>query len=255
MGAASFAVTMWLVIKYHLSVYVFDDHYKDYSYYAYSKPYTRVPAYFVGMVAAWVLDDLERVHGITRPLQGTPQQKAWAALLAVLSFATLLFIILFPATDFGKQKNSWGDVVSAIYLTFSRPLWAACWAVITLLCYYDLIPLVNGFLAHPWWTPLARLTYGAYLVHPMVIKLAAGRSMQFYNFGVMDLGYRWVGNCIMAYAGAATLWVLVERPAMTMTSALLKSKPPPRQAAGSKPQGSGSSEAGSKPKDSGSNQV
>merc|ERR1712232_805653 len=227
---------MWLIIKYHLSVYVFDDHYKDYSYYAYSKPYTRVPAYFVGMVAAWVLDDLERGHGITRPLQGTPQQKAWAALLAVLSFATLLFIILFPATDFGKQKNSWGDVVSAIYLTFSRPLWAACWAVITLLCYYDLIPLVNGFLAHPWWTPLARLTYGAYLVHPMVIKLAAGRSHQFYNFSMMDLMYRTAGNCVMAYMGAAALWVLVERPAMTITSALLKAKPRQQQAGESKPQ-------------------
>jgi peptidoglycan/LPS O-acetylase OafA/YrhL len=240
LSGASFALTMWLVVKYHLGIYIFDDHYKDYSYYAYSKPYTRIPAYFVGMCAAWFLDDLERVHFITRPLQAPEKYKMAASLLALLSFVTLVFIIVIPVTDFGANKNSWSDWMSAIYLTFSRPLWAACWAVITLLCYYDLIPLVNNFLAHPWWTPLARLTYGAYLVHPMVIKLAAGRSMGFYNFSTMDLLYRWVGNCIMAYAGSGILWVLVERPAMTMTSMLLKRKPPQAE---SKPPATGSNAA------------
>jgi peptidoglycan/LPS O-acetylase OafA/YrhL len=235
---ASFAVTMWLVWKYKLSVYVFDDHYKDYSYYAYSKPYTRIPAYFVGMASAWVLDNMERIHGITRPLLASSRQKTWAALLAFLSFATMLFIIIIPATDFGLSKNSWGALPNMLYIAFSRPLWAACWAVITILCYYDLLPLVNSFLAHRWWTPLARLTYGAYLVHPMVIKLAAGRSLQFYHFSTADVLYRWVGNCIMAYMGSAALWVLVERPAMTMTSALLKKKPPQAE---TKPLGASSS--------------
>merc|ERR1711998_776050 len=61
----SFGVTTYLVVKHSLSIYVFDDHYQQYSYWAYSKPYTRIPAYFVGLVAAWILDDLEH-RGITR---------------------------------------------------------------------------------------------------------------------------------------------------------------------------------------------
>jgi peptidoglycan/LPS O-acetylase OafA/YrhL len=233
---ASFGLTIWMITNYDLSVYIFDDHYKRYSYYAYSKPYTRIPAYFVGMVSAWLLDDLERTYGITRPLYATIQQKVWAAMAGVFCFAVMIFIIVIVATDFGSTKNSWGPWTSAFYLTFSRPLWAACLAVITLLCYYDLLPLVNGFLAHPWWTPLARLTYGAYLVHPMVIKLAAGTSNQFYNFDTMGLMYRWVGNCIMAYLGSVALWVLVERPAMTMTSTFLKRKSPQAAKPDVKPQ-------------------
>eukprot|EP00439_Symbiodinium_sp_Y106_P000949 s7107_g1.t1 len=53
----SLGVTAFLITKYQL-----------YSYYAYSKPYTRAPAYFVGVAAAWVLQTMEE-RGITRESQ------------------------------------------------------------------------------------------------------------------------------------------------------------------------------------------
>merc|ERR1712100_230610 len=92
------------------------------------------------------------------------------------------------------------------------------WAVLTILCYYGYMPVLDGFLAHSFWTPFARLTYGAYLVHPLVIKLAAGRALQFYTFDTLGLAYRLVGNCGAAYCGSVLLWVLVERPCMTIFS-------------------------------------
>merc|ERR1711981_1410393 len=137
---------------------------------------------------------------------------------AAFAGALLIFLTFVPCTDFGDNKNTWGSLVSALYLGFSRPVWAMCWAAITLLCYYDFLPLINGFLAHRLWAPLARLTYGAYLVHPLVIKLAAGRSLQFYTFNTWDLAYRFTGNAIMAYSGSVLLWILVERPCMTIFS-------------------------------------
>lgn len=229
-SVASFAVTMWLCLHFSLSPYVFDSHYTDYSYWSYSKPYSRVPAYFVGLVAAWVLDDLEQIHGITRQNRvHTIKTRIAATAVFLLCLAVLVFIVVFPATDFGKHKNDWSDMLSAIYLTFSRPVWAFVWAVITLLCYYDYLPIVNGFLAHRAWTPVARLTYGAYLVHPIVIKMTAGNETQYYNFSNMDLFYRWFGNTALAYGGALVLWILVERPTMSFTSMLLKSKKPAAQ--------------------------
>merc|ERR1712070_779545 len=121
-------------------------------------------------------------------------------------------------TDFGDGKDSWGSVVSVLYINLSRPVWAMCWAAIALLCYYDCLPRVNTFLSHSFWTPLARLTYGAYLVHPLIIKLAAARSLQYYTFSSSDMTYRLLGNIIMAYSGSTLLWVLVERPCMTLFS-------------------------------------
>merc|ERR1719498_1770868 len=84
--AISFAVTIWLVTDHGLGVYVFDNHYTDYSYWAYSKPYTRIPAYFVGVVAAWVLDELES-RGITRETRPmTRTARTLANLTAILAF-------------------------------------------------------------------------------------------------------------------------------------------------------------------------
>merc|ERR1711948_222776 len=71
---------------------------------------------------------------------------------------------------------------------------------------------------------MGRLTYGAYLCHPIVIKMTAANATQYYNFSSMDLFYRWFGNTLLAYGGALVLWCLVERPTMTFTSMLLKNK-------------------------------
>lgn len=62
------------------------------------------------------------------------------------------------------------------------------------------------------------------MLHPLGIKLAAGRSYQFYNFGGFDIFYRFVGNFSIAFGGAAVLWALVERPMLTLTSAVRKKK-------------------------------
>jgi hypothetical protein len=221
--AISFGLTIWLVLQHNLSVYVFDKHYTDYSYWAYSKPYTRIPAYFVGVVAAWILRDMEG-RGLThnsQPYAAIGRKTACG--ITVVSVAVLLFLIFITITDFGDHKNSWGPVASVLYILLSRPLWAAAFAAITLLCYYECLPITNEILSHAAWAPLARLTYGAYLCHPLVIKLAAGTSLEYYTFSGLDLFYRAAGNCVMAFSGAVVLWVLVERPAMSLMSGARKS--------------------------------
>lgn len=221
LSGLSMGVTAWLIARYHLSPYVFDSHYTEYSYYAYSKPYTRAPAYFVGISAAWLLGTLEE-KGLTRESQPHRRHPLAATAVAILSAAVLCLVVFIPATDFGASKNSWNDFESILLLDFGRVAWALSWAAITILCYYGCLPWTNSFLAHPAWTPLARLTYGAYLLHPLVIKLAAGTSVQYYTFSGMEVCYRFVGNCFMAFSSAIALWCLIERPVMTLTSAGLK---------------------------------
>eukprot|EP00930_Biecheleria_cincta_P002044 TRINITY_DN103101_c0_g1_i1.p1 TRINITY_DN103101_c0_g1~~TRINITY_DN103101_c0_g1_i1.p1 ORF type:complete len:648 (+),score=77.67 TRINITY_DN103101_c0_g1_i1:44-1987(+) len=214
---ASIGITAGLVFKYHLSVYVFDHHYTDYSYWAYSKPYTRIPAYLVGVAAAWILDDLE-AQGNQQEDGARGQNVTKAFIAGTLSIAGLAFLLFIPSTDFGATKNSWGDITSFLYIAFGRMLWAVCWATITLLCYYGYLPYIDACLSHSFWTPFARLTYGAYLMHPLVIKLSAGRAYQYYDFGSMELFYRLLGNTVFAYSGSLFLYVLAEKPMMTLTS-------------------------------------
>merc|ERR1712238_552707 len=82
--AISLAITIWLVLLHDLSIKYDDYHYQEYSMYAYSKPYCRIPAYFVGVVAAWILEEMEN-HGFTRSNRPTGT--------AAQIFATCLFFL------------------------------------------------------------------------------------------------------------------------------------------------------------------
>lgn len=224
LSAASLSYTGYLCFKYHMAPEALDYHYAEYSLHAYSKPYTRIPTYFVGIVAAWILLNMEE-RGVTR-------ETGWvgpvtATVLSILAWGTLSFLTFIPSTDHGYHKNSWsdqGDFLGFIYLTFSRPLWGICWALVTYLCYYGHAPMIDALLSHRFWTPFARLTYGAYLCHPLVIKLAAGCAVNYYTFSGMDLMYRITGNIVMAYSCSFVVWCTVERPMMTFTTAMIKSK-------------------------------
>lgn len=221
MTIASLAITGYLVFKYHLAPEALDYHYAEYSLRAYSKPYTRIPVYFVGIAAAWILIQMEE-KGITTRTgwvgNGMASVLWWTSMILIQAITFIVF------SDHGNYKNSWNDVESFLYLTFSRPLWAICWAVVTFLCYYGHSPMTNMFLSHRFWTPFARLTYGAYLCHPLVIKLTAGCMVQYYTFSGMDLAYRMMGNAILAYGCSFLVWSFIERPMMTFTTALIKSK-------------------------------
>lgn len=236
----SSAVTSYFVVWKGLSIYAFDYHYTDYSYWAYSKPFSRIPAYLVGVVAAWFLDDLER-RGITRSSRPAGRAAQFAAVgAAACAWGMLVFLVFIVRTDFGDMKNSWGTVPNLLYINLSRPLWSMSWATITILCYYDYLPWTNSFLSHPAWTPLARLTYGVYLMHPLVIKLAAGTAVQFYTFSGMDMFYRLLGNAFCAFSGSLVLWCLIERPVMTLTSiAKGRSSDSGPQSSGDKPGSAG----------------
>jgi peptidoglycan/LPS O-acetylase OafA/YrhL len=216
--AMSFGITSYLIVRHDLGVYVFDEHYDRYSYWAYSKPYSRIPAYFIGMMGAWLLDEAEQ-RGFTRESRpNTPEARRYASLIMACTLGVMLFLLLIPFTNFGDNANAWSTFTNVVYINLARPAFAGCWCVITVLCYYDYCPLVNAILSNFMWTPMARLTYGAYLVHPLVIKLAAGRAYQFYTFSGMEIAYRFCGNVILAHLGSVGLWVLCERPCMTIFS-------------------------------------
>jgi len=217
-----FVVTAYLIAHYNLGTYAFGFNYKAYSYYAYSKPYCRIAAYLIGIMAAWVLLDLEK-QGVTRERLSThSRHRRLVTFIALIIAGILLFLIFIPTTNFGLHKYSWNRLNNVLFLDFGGALWATCWAVITLACYYDFLPWTNGFLSHRWWTPLTRLTYGAYLCHPLIIKLSACNEFQFYQFSGEDLAWRCIGNVVLAYVVSMILWCMIERPAMTFSTSLVK---------------------------------
>merc|ERR1719468_89665 len=218
----SFVMTGFVVHKHHLAPVELNTQARnDYFLYAYSQPWHRIPTYFVGICTGWILVELES-KGVS------PQTGIWkpmgAAMMYVFGWGLLTFLVFITATNQGLHEFAWNDTLNIMYFIFARPLWGLGWAVVTLLCYGGHCPYTDAFLSHKFWTPFMRLTYGAYLCHPLVIKLAGACAVQYYTFSGMDLLTRMSGNVILAYSAAFVVWCLVERPVTTFTTTLIKSK-------------------------------
>lgn len=246
---SSFVVTFWLICHYNLGI--IDDprspHGSDYQYYLYDKPWSRIPAFLVGLVVPWVLLWAKDKYGLQR---GTQPRSARAVVLARIAFmlalGVIFFLLFITYTDqdggFGSSKvmSNWSTEASATYLTFGRPLWACAHAVIALACYFDYIPFVNGFLSHWLWSPLTRLTYNAYLFHPLMINFRCGLAVQYYQFTTWTLLQNLLIDSTLAYVCAAVAWCLVEKPAATLTTFLLAK---PRSRSGQPAPGASAPEA------------
>lgn len=202
------------MLQYRGGLYIFGDTYLSYSYYAYSKPYCRIPAYLVGLAFGflnqrWVSDENHR------PI---PSTFAGAFYLSAAGVA-LLACVFVPLSDY-RDAESWPPWANGLFLTFSRPVWATGLGVITTACALGRLPRLHAFLASPMWTPFARLTFGAYLMHPVVIKWFAGTATASYHFSMHYIASCALFNTVCAYALAAVLWLVVERPVMNIESAL-----------------------------------
>jgi len=243
-AVSSFVTTFVLIWHYKLAI--IDNpgdrvHGEDYQYYLYDKPWSRIPAYLVGFVVPWLLLWAKGKYGLERGTQ--PRSAAAFAAVRVAFWAAIgvIFFLLFITLSdqdggFGSTRamSNWTTPDNAFYLTFARPVWACAHAVIAVACFFDYLPIANGFLSHWVWAPLARLTYNAYLLHPLVINLRCGLAVQYYQFSYWTLFQNLLTDSTLAYAAAAVMWCLVEKPTATLTGFLLAkptAKPRPPAAA------------------------
>ncbi|RVE48460.1 hypothetical protein evm_006896 [Chilo suppressalis] len=124
----------------------------------YDKPWTRLGPYLVGMATGWILfkTNLKIRMG-----------KVWACVGWVVCTATLLFLI------FGLYQTELGVAAAAIYSALSHSLWAACIGWIIIACSTGYGGWVRTLLSAPVLYPFSRVTYCAYLVHPVVLRYVA----------------------------------------------------------------------------------
>merc|ERR1712137_1158805 len=85
--------TFYLICHYSLGI--IDDprkpHGSDYQYYLYDKPWSRIPAYLVGLVVPWILTWAKRVYNLER---GT-QPKSKGAVMGVYCLVLLALCVIF----------------------------------------------------------------------------------------------------------------------------------------------------------------
>lgn len=180
----------------------------------YVKPYCRVGAYAVGMGLGYFLFSTQRQIYFRK----LPLLLGWA--VAVSLIGTFVYV---THTDFRVGGTPWTTLQTALYEAFSRPVFSLGLAWIIFTCSVGQGGFVNRFLSWNAFVPLCRITYGVYLLHPVLITVVLNSSRYLFYLHFGSLIYMFVSNLIISYCLAFFLITLVECP-FTKLDLLLRTR-------------------------------
>ncbi|XP_071482113.1 O-acyltransferase like protein-like [Diadema antillarum] len=182
--------------------------------YYYTKPYSRIHTYLVGMLLGYFMFQ-------------TKDKEIKLPLFAVITGWMVALFTLF-AVVYGTWANGYERYVpqieSVLYLSFHRLAWSIAVAWIIFACIRGYGGFFNVLLGWSFWIPLGRLTYCAYLVHPIVIFNAVLNADTLFHLSDEFIAYFFLGNLVLSYTAALILSLLVEGPLMGLEKALLRQK-------------------------------
>ena len=237
---ASVLVTAYWSYERSWSVNTFDGSLVNrYDVEAYANPIIRAQAYFAGMYVAYMINNMN-----DRP--GTNDQKRmpyrWIHRFIMAATITIMFAVTFitvtgayarrPCTyDEDPFSNvcgsTWSPAGTFIYTAFGRTAWIIGVSTILYLCigrgrWNDGDGnLVACVLSWSCWRPLSQLSFGAYLIHPIVVFVWQLGDREKQVFRLITFGMDYISVCVVSFVAALFASVLVECPCAFLLKMLL----------------------------------
>ena len=180
----------------------------------YIKPYCRIAPYLVGLVLGYILYKKIKfnIHWLVD----------WATYLGVWVLAAGCCI----STVYGLYGSWHGHTFSlaenVIYFMFSRFVWAVGLALMVFACHNGHGWIINDFLSMKFWIPLSRLTYTAYLVHPIVLTVVFASQQDTFAYTDYTLAVYAVAMVVLSFGAAGVVAVFVEFPLSNLEMAVFK---------------------------------
>jgi len=181
---------------------------KEWFSFYYIKPWSRVGPYFIGAALAVLWKEKGKVK-ISGPIR----------FLAYLSAAILL-----STTVFGTYTNGevpWKVTENVFYHTFSRTGFVLGLAIICYLMLNKQADFIHTILTFHFWTPMARLSYGAYLLHPVVMITFYASTRVALSWDIWSISVYFCGFIVLTYAVSLVLWLLVEKPFSNLETVII----------------------------------
>ena len=177
----------------------------------YIRPWARMSVYIVGFLTGIFL------HTIRCRLK---MNKVTSILGWCLATGTALAVV-YGMYDHNKNSTVMSLTASGLYVSLSRTAWSLSLAWLVLACATGHGGPVNWFLSWKIWAPLGRLTYAAYLVHPIILNCYLFNLLTPLHFTDLTLIYIFVSNLIFSYVVAYVVSMAVEAPMMAIEKLIL----------------------------------
>eukprot|EP00978_Attheya_sp_CCMP212_P041160 scaffold232507_cov63-Attheya_sp.AAC.1 len=212
----------------------------------YDKPYVRAQGYFIGiLLGMWYHEHHEKQQGL-RSLQ--PRNNILGTRVAVGVAVVVLTMVIFGRTgaynlrpcEYNEWPSSvfaplhqqttvcgssdWSPWLNYLYTVTSGFLWSAAVAIIIFLCVSDSEGgrTINTILSHPIFVPFSKLSFGAYLVHPIITSIWTLSSTQKMQYSDVNFAMIYMSICVVTFAMSLLLSLLVEFPIMSFSRRILE---------------------------------
>lgn len=218
----------------------------NYNVHLYVKPWCRIAPFAVGMIYGYM-------HFVRRNTNWKDSVFFNASpTIVVLLAVVIMCIIAFSTFDEFRCKAdendcrifsgftrygaligaNWSEMQLTWYFTLTYGAWAVCLGVVFLYFFAGHGGIVHSFLSHPWFVPLARLSYSVYLIHIPVIQYLYLTSPSPLFVSIKMHFVDSIALTLVAFTLAFLLYIFVERPVMSLVSLVLsRSTRNPRTAA------------------------
>ncbi|XP_053380233.1 nose resistant to fluoxetine protein 6-like [Mercenaria mercenaria] len=180
----------------------------------YIKPWNRVGPYVVGFFTGYILYKTECKVKMSKVVN-----------LVGWSVATAMAVsVLYGLYTSDGSPPDFSNSVSALYNATSRTAWGLSVAWVIFACATGYGGPVNALLSWRGIIPLSRLTYCAYLVHPLVIYVYIFSRRTMMHWYDLEMIYLFLGHLCVSYAAAFLLSLAFECPMIGLEKVLLGRK-------------------------------
>ncbi|XP_046549693.1 nose resistant to fluoxetine protein 6-like [Haliotis rubra] len=177
----------------------------DHGYFSdvYVKPYCRVGVFAIGMMLGYILNNFGR----RMYLRKMPLLLGW-----LTSMCMMTFVVYVTYLENRAGGSEWTARQTALYEALARPAWGLAVAWVIFACSIGQGGYINTFLSWNFFLPLCRITYGIYLLHPLVIVVVLGATRNLLFLSSLNLWLFYVPILVTATAVALILMSCVEQP-------------------------------------------
>ena len=180
----------------------------------YRKPWSRIQPYLVGLFLGYILYKKFQFR-FGKKVNIIVYFFLWVA-------AGVIMIPDLYGLYFTYHGHVPGKAENVLYIGFGRFAWGVGLAIIVFACHNGYGWIINSFLSMKMWTPLARMTYNAYLIHPVVLSVVYGQMQKSFHYTDITISVFTVCFVVLSYGMAGVLCVLVEFPLATIEMLLFK---------------------------------
>ena len=180
----------------------------------YEKPYCRINAYLVGVVLGFVLYKKWKVPGTFWTRLGA-HGALWVAAGIFCSLIAYGQYQTWNDDPFNKAEN-------VLFFMFNRTIWSTGLAIMIYLCHNKFGCVINTFLSWSVWVPLSRLTFMAYLSHPIVLTVMYSTMRSQFLYTHYYLSVMVIAAVVLAYSLALAFASFVEYPLANVEAAVYK---------------------------------